>query len=138
MTLAPHTVGLMGACAASAATRTMLDVLDMTHPLVGAVGVAETRDGSILLVSLPGVKRLREGWFHHPSSLATNAAIASPVPIAATIADPDPQITAAVRLAQWVGLGVTATDVGNLRLALMALLPNIAGLVLCFGMVLRR
>jgi hypothetical protein len=33
--------------------------------------------------------------------------------------------------------GVTATDIGN-RLALMALLPNIAGLVLCFGMALRR
>jgi hypothetical protein len=65
-------------------------------------------------------------------------AIASPVPTAATIADADPQVTGAVRLAQWVGLGVTATDVGNLRLALMALLPNIAGLVLCFGMALRR
>lgn len=66
------------------------------------------------------------------------AAIASPVPIAATIADADPQVTGAVRLAQWIGLGVTAVDVGNLRLALMALLPNIAGLVLCFGMALRR
>jgi hypothetical protein len=30
------------------------------------------------------------------------------------------------------GLGVTAIDISNLRLALMALLPNIAGLVLCF------
>jgi hypothetical protein len=66
------------------------------------------------------------------------AAIASPVPVAATIADADPQVSGAVRLAQWVGLGVTATDVANLRLALMALLPNIAGLVLCFGMALRR
>jgi hypothetical protein len=65
------------------------------------------------------------------------AAIATPVPTAATIADADPQVTGAVRLAQWVGLGVTATDVGNLRLALMGLLPNIAGLVLCFGMALR-
>jgi hypothetical protein len=66
------------------------------------------------------------------------AAIALPVPAAATISDPDPQVTGAVRLAQWIGLGVTATDVGNLRLALMALLPNIAGLVLCFGIALRR
>jgi hypothetical protein len=49
------------------------------------------------------------------------AAIASPFPTAATISDPDPQVTGAVRLARWVGLGVTATDVGNLRLALMAL-----------------
>jgi hypothetical protein len=66
------------------------------------------------------------------------AAIALPVPTAATISDPDPQVTGAVRLAQWIGLGVTATDVGNLRLTLMALLPNLAGLVLCFGMALRR
>jgi hypothetical protein len=66
------------------------------------------------------------------------AAIALPVPIAASISDADPQITAAVRLAQWIGIGVTPTDVGNLRLALMALLPNIAALVLCFGMALRR
>jgi hypothetical protein len=66
------------------------------------------------------------------------AAIASPVPTAATIAEADPQVTGAVRLATWVGLGVTATDIGNLRLALMALLPNLAGLVLCFGVALRR
>jgi hypothetical protein len=66
------------------------------------------------------------------------AAIASPVPAAASIADADPQVTGAVRLAQWIGLGVTATDVGNLRLVLMALLPNIAGLVLAFGSALRR
>jgi hypothetical protein len=66
------------------------------------------------------------------------AAIALPVPPAATITDGDPQVTGAVRLAQWIGLSVTATDVGNLRLALMALLPNLAGLVLCFGLALRR
>jgi hypothetical protein len=66
------------------------------------------------------------------------AAIALPVPTVATIADADPQIAGAVRLATWVGLGVTATDIGNLRLALMALLPNLAGLVLCFGVALRR
>ena len=66
------------------------------------------------------------------------AAIALPVPAAATIAGPDPQVTGAVRLARWVGLGVTAIDISNLRLALMALLPNLAGLVLCFGMALRR
>jgi hypothetical protein len=66
------------------------------------------------------------------------AAIALPIPTVAAIADADPQVTATVRLARWVGLGVTATDVGNLRLALMALLPNIAGLVLCFGMAQRR
>jgi hypothetical protein len=66
------------------------------------------------------------------------AAIASLVPTAATIADPDPQVTATVRLAQWAGLGVTATDIGNLRLVLMALLPNLAGLVLAFGSALRK
>jgi hypothetical protein len=32
-----------------------------------------------------------------------------------------------------VGLGVTATDIGNLRLALMALLPNIAGWFCALG-----
>jgi hypothetical protein len=66
------------------------------------------------------------------------AAIALPVPTAATIADADPQVAGAVRLATWAGLGVTATDIGNLRLAVMALLPNLAGLVLCFGVALRR
>jgi hypothetical protein len=66
------------------------------------------------------------------------AAVAAPVPAAASIADADPQVTGAVRLATWAGLPVTDTDVGNLRLALMALLPNLAGLVLCFGTSLRR
>jgi len=66
------------------------------------------------------------------------ATIAVPVPTAATIADADPQVTGAVRLAQWAGLSVTATDIGNLCLVLMALLPNLAGLVLAFGSALRR
>jgi hypothetical protein len=66
------------------------------------------------------------------------AAIALPVPAAAVITDADPQVTGAVRLAQWAGLGVTATDIGNLRLAVMALLPNLAGLVLCFSVALRK
>ena len=51
--------------------------------------------------------------------------------------DAEPQITTAVRLVTWVGLKITADDVVNLRLALMAVLPNIAGLVLAFGMALR-
>ncbi len=55
---------------------------------------------------------------------ALNAAIAAPVPTVATIADADPQVTAALRLATWVGLKVTAEDVVNLRLALMAMMPN--------------
>jgi hypothetical protein len=72
-------------------------------------------------------------------ALATlNSAIAVPVPAAATIADADPQVTAALRLATWVGLKVAVTDVVNARLALMALLPNIAGLVLAFGMGLAQ
>jgi hypothetical protein len=61
-------------------------------------------------------------------------AIASPVPAAATIADAVPEISAAVRLARWVGLGASAEDFANLRLALMALLPQAAGLVLAFGL----
>jgi hypothetical protein len=64
---------------------------------------------------------------------ALNAAIAVPVQAAPTIADPDPQVTASLRLATWTGLKVTAVDVINIRLALMALLPNLAGLVLAFA-----
>jgi hypothetical protein len=65
------------------------------------------------------------------------AAIAAPVPAVATIADADPQITGALRLASWAGLNLTAVDIGNLRLAMMGLLPNLAGLVLAFGVALR-
>ena len=45
---------------------------------------------------------------------------------------------AVLRLAKWVGLTHTADAVMNVRLALLALLPNIAGLVLAFGVALRR
>jgi hypothetical protein len=63
--------------------------------------------------------------------------ISVPVPAAPTIAEADPQVAGAVRLASWAGLNLTGTDVGNLRLALMGLLPNLAGLVLAFGAALR-
>jgi hypothetical protein len=46
---------------------------------------------------------------------------AAPVPTAATIADADPQISGALRLATWAGLNLTAVDVGNLRLAMMVI-----------------
>ena len=36
-------------------------------------------------------------------------------------------------LASWVGLGLKPDDVKNVRLALTALLPNLAGLVLAFA-----
>ena len=49
---------------------------------------------------------------------------------------PTPQVTGALRLASWAGLNLTAIDVGNLRLAMMGLLPNLAGLVLAFGVAL--
>jgi hypothetical protein len=65
------------------------------------------------------------------------SAISVPVPTAATIADADPQVTGALRLASWAGLKLSAGDIGNLRLALMGLLPNLAGLVLAFGVALR-
>jgi hypothetical protein len=39
-------------------------------------------------------------------------------------------------VASWAGLNLTAVDVGNLRLAMMGLLPNLAGLVLAFGVAL--
>jgi hypothetical protein len=41
-----------------------------------------------------------------------------------------------VRLTTWAGMKLAADDVVNLRLLLMAALPNIAGLVLCFGLAL--
>jgi hypothetical protein len=65
------------------------------------------------------------------------AAIAAPLPTVATIADANPQVTGAVRLATWAGINLTAVDVGNVRLALIGLLPNLSGLVLAFGVALR-
>ena len=65
------------------------------------------------------------------------AALALPLPAAPALADADPQLAGVLRLANWAGLSVTADDLGNLRLALMALLPNLAGLILCFGVALR-
>ena len=43
----------------------------------------------------------------------------------------------AVRLASWAGLNLSAVDISNLRLAMMELLPNLAGLVLAFGVAFR-
>lgn len=68
---------------------------------------------------------------------ALAAALALPVPTAPAVAEADPQLAGVLRLANWAGLSVTADDLGNLRLALMALLPNLAGLILCFGVALR-
>jgi hypothetical protein len=70
------------------------------------------------------------------AALAT--AIAAPVPTAAAIAEADPQVTGALRLATWAGLGIKTDDVKNVRLALMALLPNIAGLLFAFAMGLAQ
>jgi hypothetical protein len=67
-----------------------------------------------------------------------SAALALPPPAAPHVAEADPQLAGALRLASWAGLHATADDLSNLRLALMALLPNLAGLVLCFGVALRR
>jgi hypothetical protein len=66
-----------------------------------------------------------------------SAALALPLPAAPRVADADPQLAGALRLASWAGLRATADDLSNLRLALMALLPNLAGLLLCFGVALR-
>jgi hypothetical protein len=80
----------------------------------------------------------REREAEQRQALATlSATIAAPVSSVATIADADPQVTAALRLAIWTGLKLTTNDVVNLRLVLMALMPNIAGLVLAFGVALR-
>jgi hypothetical protein len=79
----------------------------------------------------------REREADERTALATlNAAIAAPVPPVPTIATADPQVTAALRLTTWAGLRLAADDVVNLRLVLMAMLPNIAGLVLMFGVAL--
>ncbi len=67
-----------------------------------------------------------------------SAALALPPPPAPRVAEADPQLAGALRLASWAGFHATADDLSNLRLALMALLPNLAGLVLCFGVALRR
>jgi hypothetical protein len=45
-------------------------------------------------------------------------------------------VTAVLRLATWIGLNVAAADMVNVRLVLMAPLPNGAGLVLAFGVAL--
>ena len=50
---------------------------------------------------------------------------------------PTQQVTGAVRVASWAGMNLTAVDVSNLRLALIGLLPNLAGLVMAFGVALR-
>src|SRR5262249_52390099 len=64
---------------------------------------------------------------------ALKAAIAAPVPAAATIAAADPQVTAAVRLAPWAGLSISAAGIVNLRFVLMGMLPNVGGFVLALG-----
>jgi len=84
--------------------------------------------------------RCRDRETDERSALAALAnAIAVPLPATATIAaDADPQVSAALKLAKWLGLEVTADGVANLRLALLALLPNVSGLVLAFAVALRR
>jgi len=84
--------------------------------------------------------RCRDRETDEHSALAALAdAIAVPVPAIAPIAaDADPQVSAALKLAKWLGLEITADGVANLRLALLALLPNVSGLVLAFATALRR
>ena len=65
-------------------------------------------------------------------------AIAEPVPNVASISAADPQLQAAWRLATWFGLKVTPDDIFNLRLVLMAILPNVAGLLIAFATGLAR
>jgi hypothetical protein len=84
--------------------------------------------------------RCRDRETDERSALAALAdATAAPVPAVPSIAaDADPQVSAALKLAKWLGLEVTADGVANLRLALLALLPNVSGLVLAFAIALRR
>jgi hypothetical protein len=101
-----------------------------------AVAASRAREGEC---SLRG-PRCRDREAEERQALAALAdAIAAPVPAVPTIAaDADPQVTAALRLATWLGLKLAPDDVVNFRLGLMAVLPNIAGLVLAFGVALRR
>ena len=69
---------------------------------------------------------------------ALKKAIADPVPTVASISVADPQVAAALRLATWLGLKLTGDDILNLRLALMAILPNVAGLLIAFATGLAR
>jgi hypothetical protein len=57
-------------------------------------------DSSVSFLRIHGAHRSKQ-------KRKDKCAIAAAVPTAATIADADPQVTCAVRLAQWVGLGVT-------------------------------
>jgi len=61
-----------------------------------------------------------------------------PIPAAPAIGSDDPQVTASVRLTRWTGLAIGSDDITNLRLVLMVAVPNLAGLVLAFGLALRR
>lgn len=69
---------------------------------------------------------------------ALRSALAAPLPAPAAIGVADPQVTGAQRLAAWAGFSVTTADIVNLRLSLLVLVPNIAGLVLAFGLALRH
>lgn len=68
------------------------------------------------------------------SALRTALAMPLPIPVGAS----DPQAVAAHRLASWAGFTVSSNDVVNLRLALLTLVPNLAGIVLAFGLALRQ
>jgi len=69
---------------------------------------------------------------------ALSAAVASPVVSPAKISDPDPQIAAASRLADWVGLRLRPDDFANTRLVLWSLILNSGGLVLAIAFGLAR
>jgi hypothetical protein len=69
---------------------------------------------------------------------ALTKAIADPVPTVASIGVADPQVTATLRLATWAGMKLTTDDILNLRLILMAILPNVAGLLIAFAAGLAR
>jgi hypothetical protein len=101
-----------------------------------AVGVAAQSRQAECTIRGPRCRALEQEEQVRLSELS--AALALPMPATPHVADPDPQLAGASRLATWAGLHVSTDDLSNLRLALMALLPNLAGLVLCFGVALRR
>jgi hypothetical protein len=72
---------------------------------------------------------------------AFSTAISAPVPVVAAIGTADPQTEAASKLAAWVSFGTmrpTGDDFSMLRLLLLALLPQIGGLLLMVSQPLKH
>ena len=103
-----------------------------------AKGLASWKDGKLTqypeLAEQGIVSLLEDREVDERTALtALSTAIGAPVPAVAAIGAADPQTEAASKLAAWVSFGTvrpTGDDFGMLRLLLLALLPQIGGLLL--------